>query len=143
MVDPRHFKRPESVMVVVHTDDEILLIKRADHDCFWQSVTGSLEWNEAKEQTATRELAEETGISNYPVRFTGIRRSYEILEQWQYKFPSGVIRNYENLFFCYLPERIEITLDPKEHTEYQWLPHDEAIEKAYSWTNKLAIQMLI
>ena len=143
MVDPRHFKRPESVMVVVHTDDEILLIKRADHDCFWQSVTGSLEWNEAKEQTATRELAEETGISNYPVRFTGIRRSYEILEQWQYKFPPGVIRNYENLFFCYLPERIEITLDPKEHTEHQWLSHDEAIEKAYSWTNKLAIQMLI
>ena len=51
MVDPRHFKRPESVMVVVHTPEEVLVLKRADHDCFWQSVTGSLEWNEEKQQT--------------------------------------------------------------------------------------------
>lgn len=142
MVDPRHFKRPESVMVVVHTDAEILLIKRADHECFWQSVTGSLEWNEAKETTASRELAEETGIKNVPIRFTGVRRSYEILEQWRYKFPPGVKRNYENLFFCHLPGRVEIDLDPTEHTEYQWLSYQEAIDTAYSWTNKLAIEML-
>lgn len=142
MVDPRHLKRPESVMVVVHTDSEVLVIKRADHECFWQSVTGSLEWNEPKEQTAYRELAEETGISDYPIEYTGVRRSYEILEQWRYKFPPGVTRNYENLFFCKLPERVEITLDPDEHTEYMWLPHQEAIEKVFSWTNKLAIEML-
>ena len=142
MVDPRHFKRPESVVVVVYTDEEVLLIKRADHECFWQSVTGSLEWKEQKEQTAERELMEETGITGYPTRFTGIRRSYEILEQWRHKFAPGVVRNYENLFLCKVPERIEITLDPNEHTEYQWLSHADAYEKAYSWTNKLAIQML-
>ena len=142
MVDPRHFKRPESVMVVVHTDDEVLLIKRADHECFWQSVTGSLEWNELKETTAKRELAEETGITEYPVHFAGIRRGYEILEQWRYKFPPGVTRNYENLFFCKLPNRVDIVLDENEHTEYVWLSYDEAIEKAWSWTNKLAIMML-
>ena len=53
-MDPRHFKRPESVMVVVHTVDEVLLIKRADHDCFWQSVTGSIEHGEQPEKTAVR-----------------------------------------------------------------------------------------
>jgi len=142
MVDPRHFKRPESVMVVVHTDDEVLLIKRADHECFWQSVTGSLEWKEEKEVTAARELKEETGISGYPITFSGIRRSYEILEQWRYKFAPGVTRNFESLYFCHLPEKVEITIDPDEHTEYVWLPHEEAKEKAWSWTNKLAIQML-
>ena len=142
MVDPRHFKRPESVMVLVYTADEILVLKRADHDCFWQSVTGSLEWKEDKHQTAERELKEETGIVGYPLRFTGVRRSYEILEQWRYKFPPGVKRNFENLFFCELPMRVDITIDPKEHTDFEWLPYEQAIEKVYSWTNKLAIQML-
>ena len=142
MVDPRHFKRPESVMVVVHTPQEVLVLKRADHDCFWQSVTGSLEWNEEKQQTAERELKEETGIRGYPIRFTGVRRSYEILEQWRYKFPPGVTRNFENLFFCRLPERVDINIDPNEHTEYLWLPYDEAIDKVFSWTDKLAIKML-
>jgi len=129
-------------MVLVHTPDEVLLIKRADHDCFWQSVTGSLEWNEEKETTAVRELEEETGISGVPLVDTGIRRSYEILEQWRYKFQPGVVRNFENLFLCALPERVDIKLDPEEHSELVWLPYDEAEEKAWSWTNKIAIKML-
>lgn len=142
MVDPRHFKRPESVMVVVYTKAEVLIIKRADHDDFWQSVTGSVEWKEAKELTAKRELQEETGIAGHPIYFTGIRRSYEILEQWQHKFPPGVTRNYENLFLCELPEKVAITIDPAEHTDYAWVSHEEAIERVWSWTNKLAIKML-
>ncbi|MGH1428007.1 MAG: dihydroneopterin triphosphate diphosphatase [Arenicella sp.] len=142
MVDPRHHKRPESVMVVVYTDDAVLIIKRADHQCFWQSVTGSLEWGELAEDTAKRELEEETGIVGYDIRYTGIRRTYDILEEWQYKFAPGTTRNEENLFLCKLPEKLPITIDPNEHTEYEWVPYDEAIERVYSWTNKLAIKML-
>lgn len=143
MVDPRHHKKPESVMVVVYTDDAVLLIKRADHACFWQSVTGSLEWGEKAEETAKRELQEETGISNIPIRFTGIRRTYDILEQWRYKFAPGTTRNKENVFTCKLAEQCEITLDSSEHVEYEWLSYEDAIERAWSWTNKLAIKMLM
>ena len=142
MVDPRHHKRPESVMVLVYTDDAILLIKRADHECFWQSVTGSLEWGEKAQDTARRELFEETGISGYPIRFTGITRTYNILEQWRYKFAPGITRNRENLFLCKVPEQLEITLDPSEHTDFSWMSYEDAIKRAYSWTNKLAIKIL-
>ena len=39
---PRPPKIPESVLVVIHTDDpQVLLIERSDHPGFWQSVTGS------------------------------------------------------------------------------------------------------
>lgn len=141
-MDPRHFKRPESVMVVVHTTDEVLLIKRADHDCFWQSVTGSIEHGEQPEKTAVRELFEETGINNQSLRKTGICRSYEILPQWQHKFPPGVTRNSENLFFCPLPERVEVTLDEREHTDYQWVDFSTGIDLVWSWTNKLAIRQI-
>lgn len=142
MVDPRHHKRPESVMVVVYTDDAVLIIKRADHKCFWQSVTGSLEWGEKAEDTAKRELAEETGISGYPIEATGVRRTYDILEEWLHKFAPGTVRNQENLFLCKVPEQLNISLDPGEHTEYEWVSYDEAMEKVFSWTNKLAIKML-
>ena len=141
-MDPRHFKRPESVMVVVHTSDEVLLIKRADHECFWQSVTGSIEHGEQSAQTAVRELFEETGINGRTLRETGIRRSYDILPQWRHKFPPGVTRNAENLFFCPLDQRVDIVLDKREHTDYEWVDFSKGIEKAWSWTNKLAIMQL-
>jgi dATP pyrophosphohydrolase len=57
------YKRPESVLVVIHTPTlEILLLERADHPGWWQSVTGSLEQDETPTQAARREVEEETGL---------------------------------------------------------------------------------
>ena len=60
----KKFKRPESVLVVVYTrTGKVLLLKRADDPDFWQSVTGSLLWEETEpRQAAARELREETGL---------------------------------------------------------------------------------
>jgi 8-oxo-dGTP pyrophosphatase MutT (NUDIX family) len=62
------FKIPQSVLVVIYNPAlEVLLIKRADVDDFWQSVTGSKdELQETFEQTARREVFEETGIDCRP-----------------------------------------------------------------------------
>ena len=52
------YKRPESVLVVIHTADlQILLLERADAPGFWQSVTGSLEEGENLPEAAWREVA--------------------------------------------------------------------------------------
>jgi dATP pyrophosphohydrolase len=57
------YKQPVSVLVVVHTPQlQVLLLERAAHAGYWQSVTGSQEAGEALLDTARRELAEETGI---------------------------------------------------------------------------------
>jgi len=57
------FKIPISVLVVIHTPDlQVLLLERADHPGFWQSVTGSQDEGETLRQTAAREVAEETGL---------------------------------------------------------------------------------
>ena len=129
--------------MVVHTATEVLLIKRVDHDSFWQSVTGSLEWGELPREAATRELTEETGIINAQIRDTGIRRSYEILDEWKPRYHPDVTRNQESLFYCELSQRCDITLDPKEHSEFQWLPFSLAKDVAFSWSNRLAIENLI
>jgi len=48
-------KVPISVLVVVHTPDlQVLLLERADHRGYWQSVTGSQNEGETLEQTAVR-----------------------------------------------------------------------------------------
>jgi dATP pyrophosphohydrolase len=60
----RPWKIPESVLVVIHTPAlDVLLIRRADANEFWQSVTGSKDViDEPLALTAAREVAEETGI---------------------------------------------------------------------------------
>ena len=41
-------KQPISVLVVIHTPElDVLLLERAAHPGFWQSVTGSREGDEA------------------------------------------------------------------------------------------------
>lgn len=58
MQPARPFKIPESVLVVIHTPDlQVLLIERADHPGYWQSVTGSLDRpDEPPAETARREV---------------------------------------------------------------------------------------
>ena len=61
-------KLPVSVLVVIYTPArEVLLIRRADHAEFWQSVTGSMDPQDASlRDTAAREVQEETGLSVQP-----------------------------------------------------------------------------
>ena len=129
--------------MVVHTATDVLMIKRADHANFWQSVTGSLEWGETAKSAAARELSEETGIYNVHLRDAGIRRSYKIIEAWQPRYHPDVTRNFENLFYCHLDHRCDITINPREHTEYQWLSIEQAKNQVYSWSNRLAIESLL
>jgi 8-oxo-dGTP pyrophosphatase MutT (NUDIX family) len=64
MTQAKPYKIPESVLVVIHSADQyVLLIERADQPGFWQSVTGSKDaLDEPLSETARREVEEETGI---------------------------------------------------------------------------------
>src|SRR3954463_193312 len=75
------YKIPQSVLVVIHTAAlDVLLIERADHPGFWQSVTGSKDrLDEPLAETAVREVAEETGIV---IGSALVPRS--ALSDWQY-----------------------------------------------------------
>ena len=128
--------------MVVHTSTEALLIKRADHHNFWQSVTGSLKWGETPMAAADREVQEETGLSGYHHRNSGISRSYSILEPWLHRYPPNTLRNREHLFFCELEHKPLIRLNPAEHTEFKWLNFRAAAETVFSWSNRLAFESL-
>lgn len=140
-----HYKTPVSVLVVIHTPNQrVLLIERAAHPGYWQSVTGSQEGSESLLETACREVFEETGITAAPdaIRDWHISNRFEIFEEWRDRYAPGVTHNLEHVFSLCIPEPIEVRLAPDEHRDQCWLPWQEAARKCFSWTNQDAILML-
>jgi dATP pyrophosphohydrolase len=141
-------KIPESVLVVIHTADlDVLLIERADRAGFWQSVTGSLDApDEPLLTTATRELFEETGIvadgTHIVLRDWQLANVYDIYPTWRHRYAPGVTRNTEHVFSVCVPRDIPITLAPREHVAYAWLPLLDAADRCFSASNAEAILQL-
>ena len=144
-------KIPESVLVVIHTPAlEVLLIERADKPGYWQSVTGSKDRpDEPLIQTCVREVAEETGIEiggpSVPLaalRDWQLANVYEIYPVWRHRYAAGVTHNTEHVFGLTLPARVPVTLHPREHTAFEWLPWREAADRCFSPSNAEAILQL-
>lgn len=138
-------KQPVSVLVVIHTPDlDVLLLERAAHPGFWQSVTGSREGDESLPTTAQREVAEETGITRSidDYRNWSLTNTYEIFEEWRHRYGPGVTSNVEHVFSLCVPAPMVITTSPDEHRAWQWLPWQEAAKRCFSWSNRDAILML-
>lgn len=135
------YKRPESVLVVVYTAaGEVLLLKRAAAPAgVWQSVTGSLRRGETARAAAGRELVEETGIRARPVP-TGLVNRFEIVPEARPRYAPGVVFNTEHVFTLELPARAPVRIDPSEHTDWRWLPADEAVAAVWSWSERAAIR---
>jgi len=139
------YKRPESVLVVIHTaSGEVLRLLRREPAGFWQSVTGSLLENETPLKAALREVREETGLdTGMDLTDSGIVNRYPIHPAWRHPYAPGVRENVEYVFSLLLPERMAVTLAPDEHTEYRWLPRARAAEFAASHTDRDAILALV
>lgn len=139
-------KLPLSVLVVIHTRElEVLLLERASHPGFWQSVTGSLDRPEEPLQAAAaREVREETGIDAAAGRLSRWPQAstFEIYAGWRHRFAPGVTHNTEHLFTLELAAPVPVTLAPAEHLAFAWLPWREAAAKCFSWSNRDAILLL-
>ena len=150
-MEQRRFKIPESVLVVIHTAAlDVLLLERADHPGFWQSVTGSRDTlDEPLDATCVREVAEETGIAigapEAPVsalRDWGLRNVYEIYPVWRHRYAEGVTHNVEHVFGLTVARPLPVTPNPREHLAYAWLPWREAADRCFSPSNAEAILLL-
>ena len=148
---PTPFKIAQSVLVVIHTAAlDVLLIRRADADDFWQSVTGSKDDpEESFRDTAIREVFEETGIACGPgtplaheLADWALENVYDIYPQWRHRYAAGVTRNTEHLFGLRVAAGTAVRLHAREHTAYRWMPWQAAAEACFSPSNAEAVLML-
>lgn len=137
-------KIPVSVLVVIHQPDgQVLLIERADKPGYWQSVTGSIDHaDEPLAATARREVAEETGITAGTLADWGLANVYEIYPVWRHRYASGVTHNTEHVFGLTVAPGSVVTLNPREHLRFEWLPWREAADRCFSPSNAEAILQL-
>ena len=140
MISNKPYKQPVSVLVVIYNNNrQILLLERADKPGFWQSVTGSLEPGETIEQTAKRELEEETGIYSNDILNWQQSSIYEIYPHWRHRYAPGVTHNTEHIFSLCITAETPILLSPREHLDYIWCSPEQAAEKVFSPSNRSAI----
>lgn len=142
---PSGVKRPESVLVVIHTAaGSILLLERADHPAFWQSVTGSLEAEDCDLlATARREVREETGLNPESGWCNWNRvQDFDIFPHWRHRYAPGVTRNREHMFSLEVTPDVPVILSPREHRSFGWWPHVEAAQRCTSLSNRQAIEWM-
>ena len=139
------FKIPVSVLVVIYTQDHrVLLLERADHPGWWQSVTGSQEADETLRDTAIREVREETGLdaSVFKLSDWGYSNRYEIFDCYRHRYPPDATHNTEHVFGLEVTSALPVKLSPSEHLGCQWLPATAAAEKCFSPSNAEALRKL-
>jgi dihydroneopterin triphosphate diphosphatase len=139
------YKIPVSTLIVIYTPQlDVMLLERADHPGYWQSVTGSQNEGETLRETAIREVGEETGLdtNRYALTDWQKRNVFEIYPIWRHRYAPGTTHNTENVFGLWVPEQVPIIVAPREHLRFQWLPYEEAAKKCFSWSNRDAILAL-
>ena len=105
--------------VVRNGENYLLLHYTAGH---WDFPKGHVEGTETEEETAQRELMEETGISNAQI-LPGFRERIA----YYYTF-EGTNRFKEVVYLLMETSQTNIVLS-NEHKGFAWLPFDEAMKK--------------
>ena len=114
---------------------EFLVVKRVPEDGgFWQAITGTIENNELAQDTLKRELAEEAGIK-------GTLYISDKLEEYFWEKPDQ-IKGRDQIFAVEVSHNCEVKLDPKEHTEFRWLPVDDAVKLLKYECNKQSMELV-
>ncbi len=141
----RKYKRPESVLVIIYTvNGEVLLLERQQPVGYWQSVTGSLKWDETASAAAVREVREETGlqVQDLLVDCATVNR-FEILPAWRSRYAPDVDWNTEHVFRVELPATVPVEINHREHSRAAWVPTALAVVQVASRTNRAAIERYV
>ena len=103
-----------------------LLLK---YPTYWGFAKGNIEEKENEEQTALREIKEETGLNDI-VLLKGFKENIA----WFYRM-NNELRRKEAIFFLAETKTKEIKIS-KEHNDFKWLSYEEALKLIKIKSNK-------
>ena len=131
-------------MVIYEVNGGVLLLERCKPQGYWQSVTGSLEWDEEPRQTAVREVHEETGLEIKDLLVDCKQQNhFSILPAWRSRYAPDVATNLEHVFRVMLPDQAPVCLNSGEHVQAVWLSAEKARLRVSSGTNRDAIEKYV
>jgi len=124
-----------------HGPEILMMLRLPEHGHWWQSVTGMMEPGETPEQTAHRELMEETGLKG-TLRPLGLSHSFWV-DPSIVRFPDAEPRfNTEICFSMEAASDAVVRLEPAEHSEFLWCGLDQAYGRMKWEGSKAALQLL-
>ena len=131
------YRRRPGVYAILLRGDDILLTHQAEPDNEFQLPGGGIDPGEHPLPALHREVMEETGISARPEDFRdwALANVYEIYPVWRHRYAPGVTRNTEHVFSLCVPPGTAVTLSPREHRAWQWLPWQAAADTCFSASN--------
>ncbi len=130
---------------VVVREGEVLLISPSGGD-HWQLPKGHIEAGESLEETAVREVHEETGVTGRPIA---------VLSEIEFWFTQRGTTRVHKRVYLFLLDYVEgdaANFDPNEVHAASWFPWPEAldrltfsnevrvVEEAWALTRKLALE---
>ena len=108
---------------------EYLLLRRIERrGGFWQGVTGGVEDDEELQETACRELREETGLEALELRTVAYTYTVPVEDEWQEMYPeSHPVELTEHVFWARVDSQAADRIDPSEHDASRWCRFEEAL----------------
>jgi len=103
-------------------------------------VTGGVESGETIEQTARRELTEETGFAPDDLQVIDFTYTFSPDEFFKDVYETKPDEIRVHVFVARVPPDSEPTIDPVEHDEYRWCSYDDALELLYWWDDKKSLK---
>lgn len=115
-------ERSAGIVIFRREKDKILYLLLHYPSGHWDFVKGKIEEEEEPLEAAIRESEEETGITD--LKFI---KKFEEKIEYHFQYDGNLIHK-EVLFFLAETETQKVTLS-HEHSDYTWLPYEEAYEK--------------
>jgi dihydroneopterin triphosphate diphosphatase len=119
---------------------EFAVFQRAENSLWWQGICGGVEDNETVEEGARRELFEEAGIDEllilYRLDTISYLPAYIFSDQTQAIWGKDIV--VVPMYFFAMPFNGKIKLS-HEHSDYRWLPYEEAEKLVYFHDQKTAL----
>lgn len=136
----KHLVKVQIILYRNPKKPEFLLLKTNSKPPIWQGITGGVEEFDASLQDAAiRELKEELGIMTTEDTIIGPLHSFEFTTDRK-GYEGTVAKEY--CFAYEIQPEYEVKLS-SEHSEYKWLPFNEAVELIDFDTPKLVMKKVM